>query len=641
MVAAGDAVDVIEESLRRIVAAYGVAGLQIALLPTSLFVQTGRGDSAHVQFSSRVAPPLRLDQIDELYRLVRRLERGELTVSTGLDRLQGVYDRQPAFGWPLRTAGHAVLAAGLVLLIEPTPGGFIAALGLGLLIGVLKLVRLSTATFLLPVTASFLVAAVVFASAAELHIHSPIRLLVAPLVTFLPGGMLAIATMEIAAGQMVAGASRLVNGLVQLGLLAFGIVAAGALVGAPTADFADHGAALAGTWEGLSGVIVFALGIWFHFSAPLRSVPWILLVVCAAFAGQAIGNALFGAAISGFFGAAAMTPVVLWVERLPSGPPKLVTFLPAFWLLVPGATGLIGLTQIVGSGPGGTSRGLAEVYYGIKLLSPGWYYAAATLICGIVSMVIGSSWTTAGTLGVGLVEIASAIGVSPAITAGAVVGGAYLGDKLSPLSETTVLTAQMVGVRVDEHIKRQVWTSVPAFLIGFVVLLIMGLVRRAQAHAPVATDIELSKLSGIYHISLWNLLPLLLLGVLSFRKVPATLALIASTLFAGLLGAFLQPHVYGDFIGRGTGAPLGSLKAVWLAMANGFRISSGIGEIDRLLSRGAQGEPGGRQAHGGADRGVGQPEDGLLPGVVRAQTGYDQHYRRRDGGGDRTVGPTD
>jgi uncharacterized membrane protein YjjP (DUF1212 family) len=75
MVAAGDAVDVIEESLRRIAAAYGVAGLQIALLPTSLFVQTGTGDSAHVQFSSQVAPPLRLDQIDVLYRLVKQLER--------------------------------------------------------------------------------------------------------------------------------------------------------------------------------------------------------------------------------------------------------------------------------------------------------------------------------------------------------------------------------------------------------------------------------------------------------------------------------------------------------------------------------------------------------------------------------------
>jgi uncharacterized membrane protein YjjP (DUF1212 family) len=262
MVAAGDAVDVIEGSLRRIVAAYGVAGLQIALLPTSLFVQAGEGDNAHVQFSSQVVPPLRLDQIDGLYRLVRQLERAGLTVSEGRRELGAVYRRQPTFRWPLRTAGHAVLTVGLVLLLQPTPGGIAAAFALGMLIGVLKLVRLPTLTLIFPIMASFLTAAVVFGSASYLHVDNPIRLLVAPLVTFLPGGMLAIATMEIAAGQMVSGASRLVNGFVQLALLAFGIVAAGALVRASPADFADHQAAGLGAWAGWAGVIVFAIGVY-------------------------------------------------------------------------------------------------------------------------------------------------------------------------------------------------------------------------------------------------------------------------------------------------------------------------------------------------------------------------------------------
>src|SRR5690606_16677952 len=84
------------------------------------------------------------------------------------------------------------------------------------------------------------------------------------------------------------------------------------------------------------------------------------------------------------------------------------------------------------------------VYYGIQILSPGWYYAATAVICGVVAISIGSSWTTAGTIGVGLVGIATALGVSPEITAGAVVSGAYLGDKLSPLSETTIMASQLV-----------------------------------------------------------------------------------------------------------------------------------------------------------------------------------------------------
>jgi uncharacterized membrane protein YjjP (DUF1212 family)/uncharacterized membrane protein YjjB (DUF3815 family) len=377
MVAAGDAVDLIEGSLGRLVAAYGAAGVQIALLPTSLFIQTGTSDSAHVQFSSQVAPPLRLDQIDGLYRLVRQLERAEFSVSAGLDQLAGIYRRRPAFGWPLRTVGHAVLTAGLVLLIQPTPGGIFAALVLGLFIGVLKLARLPTAALLLPIMASFLIAAAVLGAGGYLHIDNPIRLLVAPLVTFLPGGMLAIATMEIAAGQMVSGASRLVNGFVQLALLAFGIVAGGVLVRAAPADYLDHRVAGFGAWAGWAGVIVFAVGIWLHFCAPLRSLPWILLVLYVAFAGQSVGDVLFDGQISGFFGAVAMTPVVLWVERLPGGPPKLVTFLPAFWLLVPGATGLIGITQIVGNGPGTAARGLSDALITIMSISLGVLTGAA------------------------------------------------------------------------------------------------------------------------------------------------------------------------------------------------------------------------------------------------------------------------
>jgi NhaC family Na+:H+ antiporter len=245
-----------------------------------------------------------------------------------------------------------------------------------------------------------------------------------------------------------------------------------------------------------------------------------------------------------------------------------------FILLAVGA--LIGVWNLSGTIP-------TLVYYGIQALSPSWYYAASALICGAIAMSIGSSWTTAGTIGVGLVGIAAMVGVSPAITAGAVISGAYLGDKLSPLSETTVLTSQMVGVDVHEHIKRQAWTSVPAFVIAFVVLLIVGLLNGPDVQNPVGEELELNSLDGIYNITPLALLPLLLLGYLSIRRVPATLALLAATLFAGVLGAFLQPSVMHDFVGSGV---VNAIKGIWLAMANGFSIDSGIGEIDRLLSRG-------------------------------------------------------
>ena len=249
-----------------------------------------------------------------------------------------------------------------------------------------------------------------------------------------------------------------------------------------------------------------------------------------------------------------------------------------FILLAVGA--LIGTWNLSGTIP-------TLVYYGIQVLSPGWYYAATALICGVIAMSIGSSWTTAGTIGVGLVGIAGMLGVSPAITAGAVISGAYLGDKLSPLSETTILTAQMVDVDVYEHIKRQAWTSVPAFVLAFVLFVVLGLVNGPQVNDTVASAVELRALGDIYDITVLNLLPLVLLVVLSIRKAPASLALMTAAIAAGVLGAILQPGVVRDFVARpDLGPVLTSIHGIWQAMANGFAIDSGIGEIDRLLSRG-------------------------------------------------------
>lgn len=248
-----------------------------------------------------------------------------------------------------------------------------------------------------------------------------------------------------------------------------------------------------------------------------------------------------------------------------------------FILLAVGA--LIGVWNLAGTIP-------TLVYYGIQLLSASWYYAASALICGVVAMSIGSSWTTAGTIGVGLVGIANALGVSPEITAGAVVSGAYLGDKTSPLSETTVLSAQLVGVDVHTHIRRQVWTSVPAFALAMVGFLLLGWFWGPTAQAPVPKSVELDALGDVYHITPLNLLPLVLLAGLSIRKVPASLALTAATLFAGVWGAILQPDVVQGFAEGGGGPIVESIKAVWQAAANGFEMQSGVDIIDQLVSRG-------------------------------------------------------
>jgi len=267
-----------------------------------------------------------------------------------------------------------------------------------------------------------------------------------------------------------------------------------------------------------------------------------------------------------------------WTEVQTAGQGAMASVTSAvFILLAVGA--LIGTWNLSGTIP-------TLVYYGIQVLSPGWYYAATAIICAVVALSIGSSWTTAGTIGVGLVGIAIMLGVSPEITAGAVISGAYLGDKTSPLSETTILTAQMVKVDVYEHIRRQVWTSVPAFLIALTVFFVLGVTHTGQEEDTVSTATELDALSDVFWISPVNLLPLVLLGYLSIRKVPASLALLASALFAGVMAAFTQPDVVADFVSGTGNVVTDSVKAIWQAMATGFDMSSGLAEVDQLVSRG-------------------------------------------------------
>jgi NhaC family Na+:H+ antiporter len=250
-----------------------------------------------------------------------------------------------------------------------------------------------------------------------------------------------------------------------------------------------------------------------------------------------------------------------------------------FILLAVGA--LIGSWNLSGTIP-------TLVYYGIQILSPGYYYVAAAVICGVVAMSIGSSWTTAGTIGVGLVGIAVMLGVSTAITAGAVVSGAYLGDKLSPLSETTVLAAQIAKVDIYSHIRNQAWTSAPAFVLAAAAFTVLG-IAGPPVHATVGEAVELAKLGQVFWITPINLLPLLLLVILSIRKVPASLALLGSALFAGVQATVVQRDVVNGFVRHihGSSNPVvGSIQAIWKVLANGFSTNTGIADIDRLLSRG-------------------------------------------------------
>jgi uncharacterized membrane protein YjjB (DUF3815 family) len=176
------------------------------------------------------------------------------------------------------------------------------------------------------------------------------RVLIPCLVTFLPGSLLTTATLDLAAGEVISGASRLVAGTMQLVLLSFGLVV-GATIAGVSLDKAITNVAqnTLGDWAPWLGVVVFGVGAFVHFSGPKRSLGWLLVVLFSAYIGQQVGGELVSDELGGFFGALIVTPVGAWVATRPSGPPALATFLPAFWLLVPGAVGLIGMAEFVGS----------------------------------------------------------------------------------------------------------------------------------------------------------------------------------------------------------------------------------------------------------------------------------------------------
>jgi uncharacterized membrane protein YjjB (DUF3815 family) len=173
--------------------------------------------------------------------------------------------------------------------------------------------------------------------------------MIASLAVFLPGAALTTAVLELAAGDMIAGSSRLVWAAVQLMLLAFGILAGVEAAGIPTSKAFASTEPLLGDWGPWLGVLVFAAGVLVSHSAPPRAFLGLTIVLYAAWTGQVVGNHLLGGYVSGLVGAFVMTPVAVLVARMPSAMPAYASFLPGFWLLVPGAMSLIGLTQLAGN----------------------------------------------------------------------------------------------------------------------------------------------------------------------------------------------------------------------------------------------------------------------------------------------------
>ena len=227
----------------------------------------------------------------------------------------------------------------------------------------------------------------------------------------------------------------------------------------------------------------------------------------------------------------------------------------------------------------------AMIYYGLQILNPTIFLFAACIICSIVSIATGSSWTTAATVGIALVGIGQALGIHEGMVAGAVLSGAYFGDKMSPLSDTTNLAPAMAGTDLFTHIRYMTYTTVPSISIALIIFLVLGFVQGGSGDVT-QTEAMLSAISSKFHISGVLFIVPIVVVVLIVKKMPAIPAILIGALLGGVFALIFQPDIVKSVANwEGTGWQLtfvGLMKSLYGDIA----IATGNGVVDELLTSG-------------------------------------------------------
>lgn len=377
--ASGEQTAQVELILRRIANAYGMRRSRVVAFPTAVFITFHDGKTERVTLSEGATQTLRLDQMADVYALGQAAQNAAVTPQDGLLQLSAILRKPARFGAAGTVIGHAILSFGLAMVLMPTWVNLAAAAAIGAIVGLAKLLSRDRAVLAVPtpVIAAALVSALVFLAVKRGLPVDPVYVLIPPLVTFLPGAMLTLGMVELAYGDMVSGSSRLITGFVQLVLLTFGLAIGAALVGFSPDDLVEYTAAAVdlplAQW---AGVLVFGLGVYLHFSAPRNSLGWLLIVLLLAFAAQRISTAVFSSEISGFFGTLVATPLAYLIQLGFRGPPATVTFLPSFWLLVPGSLGLLSVTTMLSDRAAGLA-GLVTVVFALASTALGTLVGAS------------------------------------------------------------------------------------------------------------------------------------------------------------------------------------------------------------------------------------------------------------------------
>ena len=225
------------------------------------------------------------------------------------------------------------------------------------------------------------------------------------------------------------------------------------------------------------------------------------------------------------------------------------------------------------------------IYYGVKIISPKVFLLTACVICALVSVMIGSSWTTIATIGVALLGIGKALGFSDGMIAGAIISGAYFGDKISPLSDTTVLASSMSKVPMFEHIRYLMYTTIPSIVITLVIFTILGF-SHSGSDASLVNEYT-SVLNSKFNITPWLLIVPALTAVMIARRMPALIVLALSTVMAAIAAVIFQPDIIREIgtrvAGEGSNAKIlftGTIESIY----NSVSVETGNPEVNQLVA---------------------------------------------------------
>ena len=308
-------------------------------------------------------------------------------------------------------------------------------------------------------------------------------------------------------------------------------------------------------------------------------IPFLVLIVLIICCVAVFGNAtLDGASQVSLLAASAVSVLIghfskrlEWENLEKEITDKIASCTPAIIILL--LIGAIGGTWMV-SGIVPTM-----IYYGMQIIRPEVFLVSSSVLCALVSLMIGSSWTTVATIGVALMGIGKAHGFDDGWIAGSIITGAYFGDKLSPLSDTTVLASSVSGTPLFTHIRYMLYTTVPSFAISLTIFLIAGLMMNVSGHGNVSEFME--GLQNTFVISPWLLLVPVLTGIMIARKWPSMVVLFLAILLAAVVGLLVQPELVRQISGHS--GFLSSYKGMMQVCYGSTNIETGVPMLNDLV----------------------------------------------------------